>query len=95
MRMSSYSKGRDAEYEVETILMRQGYDVVRSAGSKGPVDLVALSRTTVKLIQVKYNCAATPVDKEALCFFKGPTGHTEREIWTRRKGQKDWTVEAL
>lgn len=42
--MSRYDAGRDLEYRVRDMLTAAGYLVVRSAGSKGIVDLVALPR---------------------------------------------------
>jgi len=93
--MTSYEIGRRAEWEVAAQLERAGYDVVRSRGSKGPVDIIACNKTHIRLIQVKYNCEASPAEIEALCYFKGPAGHTEREIWTRARGVRGWTIRSL
>lgn len=41
---TQYDRGRVLEYRVKTLLEGHNYLVVRSAGSKGPVDLVALPR---------------------------------------------------
>ena len=54
--MSTYEKGRRAEHYVKRLLQMMGARlVVRSAGSKGPIDLVALfpDEGEVWLIQVK------------------------------------------
>lgn len=40
----SYAAGRALEYRVRDLLIASGYLVVRSAGSKGVIDLVALPR---------------------------------------------------
>lgn len=40
--MTRYDAGRRLEYKARDVLTEAGYFVVRSAGSKGPVDLVAL-----------------------------------------------------
>lgn len=40
--MTKYSRGRSFEYQVARYLESLGYVVVRSAGSKGPADLVAV-----------------------------------------------------
>jgi hypothetical protein len=43
---------------------------VRSAGSKGAVDLVAISASDVLLIQVKHGSrGASPAEREALCLL--------------------------
>ena len=39
--MSHYRAGRDKEYKVRDHLVDNGYEVIRAAGSKGKVDLVA------------------------------------------------------
>lgn len=39
--MSRYAAGRRLEWKARKALEAQGYFVIRSAGSKGPVDLVA------------------------------------------------------
>lgn len=40
--MTRYRRGRDFEYRVRDELLARGYYVIRAAGSKGAVDLVAL-----------------------------------------------------
>jgi len=52
--MRSYVKGRRFENYVKEKLERKGYLVVRSAGSKGLFDLVALRRGEILLIQCKW-----------------------------------------
>lgn len=57
--MSKYSAGRETEWEVRDHLLEHGYNdlrfriVVRSAGSKGEADLVAMSRSGDVLVSVK------------------------------------------
>lgn len=52
--MTNYTRGAAYEYEVKRELEQQGCFVVRSAGSHGPVDLVALTPDgKVVLIQCK------------------------------------------
>lgn len=45
--MTRYDLGREAEYLVRSELVKHGYHVVRSAGSKGAVDLVATWRKAI------------------------------------------------
>ena len=52
----SYRKGRNYEHYVERILRKMGFTcVIRSAGSKGPVDLIAINPDKLQIwfIQVK------------------------------------------
>lgn len=51
--MTQYSRGADFERKVKKLWEAEGYFVVRSAGSKGPVDLVAFGATRPVLIQCK------------------------------------------
>jgi len=48
-----YITGVKAEYRCRDELLSQGYFVMRSAGSRGIFDLIAVSADHVKLIQVK------------------------------------------
>ena len=85
--MSAYAAGRRLEYRARDELIAQGYTVVRSAGSKGPIDLVAIGRT-VRLIQVK---ARSPrrADRLKLAAVSTPRG-VQREIWQWQAGT--WRV---
>ena len=51
----NYQKGRAKEYRLKRKLENQGYIVLRTAGSHGFADLVAISQNKheIKLIQVK------------------------------------------
>jgi len=51
--MSAYGRGREAEYRVRDRLRDDGYFVVKSGGSKTPVDLVAIKPGQVLFVQVK------------------------------------------
>lgn len=51
-----YQKGRSYEYYIKYNLERAGFYVIRSAGSHGPFDLIALDKNgNVYGIQVKKN----------------------------------------
>jgi len=49
----SYTKGRRIELLAKKKLEAEGYLVIRSAASKGPIDLVAINSVKTRLIQVK------------------------------------------
>lgn len=53
--MTNYAAGRRAEWRARDYLEARGYYVIRSAGSKGLIDLVAFKRSRpILVIQVKY-----------------------------------------
>lgn len=67
--MSHYRKGTDFERVVKYYLEGEGYFVVRSAGSHGPVDLVAMKADTpTMLVQCKTG-APTGAEIVALELF--------------------------
>lgn len=53
MHAHRYAKGRHFEYRVRDFLKGKGYFILRSPRSRGPVDLVALKKGMVLLIQCK------------------------------------------
>jgi len=50
---TGYARGRGLEYHAIARLLRDGYFVVRSAGSKRAADIVALKPGQVLLVQAK------------------------------------------
>src|SRR4051812_22245449 len=59
--MSNYTNGSQFERRIAVMLMGYGFEVVRSAGSHGPADLVALKRGLVVLVQCKGGQAGMPL----------------------------------
>ena len=85
--MSAYVAGRRLEYRARDELIAQGYTVVRSAGSKGPIDLVAIGPAEgrhVRLIQIKSGPPRTS-DRQRLRAVLAPRG-VRREIWQWQAG---------
>ena len=62
----NYVNGRAFEYRVKCDLGRKGYYVIRSAGSHGKVDLVALGRYGALLVQCKRQGAISKSEREEL-----------------------------
>jgi len=54
MTMKRYRKGADKERRLKKKLEKEGFWVVRAAGSKGIADLVAIKNSRAYLIQVKH-----------------------------------------
>ena len=61
-----YVKGANFERQVKKDLEAAGYFVVRSAGSKGKIDLVAMRTNDVRLIQCKTNGVISKTDRRHL-----------------------------
>lgn len=61
--MSNVSRGRVLEWKARDLFIQAGYYVIRSAGSKGLADLIALAPGKVVLIQCKRGSARqSPVE---------------------------------
>ena len=61
-----YVKGANFERQVKKDLESSGYFVIRSAGSKGKIDLVAFKSNDVRLIQCKTNGVISKSDRQIL-----------------------------
>lgn len=67
----AYRKGADFERELKRRMEAEGWFVVRSAGSKTPVDIVAIRGVEIKLIQCKNTGRGLPkVEREKLLNLK-------------------------
>lgn len=61
-----YPAGKRFEYRARDVLRKRGYWVLRSPGSRGPVDLVAIKKGEVLLVQCKLNGQISNRDKDIL-----------------------------
>ena len=91
--VTRYSAGRRLEYLARDELRRRGYVVIRAAGSKGPVDLVAIGADVVLAIQVKAEGQSIAAALRALAALPCPA-NVRREVWTW-KGRKGWNATAV
>ena len=67
MARTNYQRGRDAEYRCKRLLEELGVNLVfRSAGSRGPADLIAINpvKREIMLIQVKAAKATRSVKQQ-------------------------------
>lgn len=62
--VNQYARGARVENIIADELRERGYDIIRSAGSKGGADLVALHDLEIALIQVKVGASALPKPAE-------------------------------
>lgn len=97
--MGRYSKGAKFEREVIKFLEKKGMYCIRSAGSKGIVDVIALKRycntTFVYLIQCKYgNATMSKQDKKKLVDLANEFEFIPIYVY-RKKHEKKYTLENL
>ena len=90
--MTSYAKGVRTERLARRQLEATGNLVIRSAGSKGPFDLVALGSNGVRFIQVRDDDVSNP----AKDIMREEHAHLPRlpgvsyELWERRNRTWVW-----
>jgi Holliday junction resolvase len=91
--MANYGKGLRWEYAVRDFYKQQGAQVIRSAGSKGKVDLLAWAidskgEAIVDLIQCKKEKRKNSYKDDIAELSKVPIGNGwQRLMWV--KGKKD------
>ena len=78
--MTPYQRGARLEYRARIVLRQRGYVVVRSAGSHGPADLVALNAREILLVQVKHAGQPLRLALNALANLPTPP-HTRKQVW--------------
>ena len=88
-----YERGRSAEYSTIEELRHQGFSAQRTAGSKGPFDIIAWDADAVLLIQVKriatWLHTPTALARAADAWADRPIPHipnVTRQVWIRCKG---------
>jgi Holliday junction resolvase len=77
----SKRKGSRNEHKAMRILEDAGYHTTRAAGSLGLFDIVAINRLGIRLIQVKSNRNASPVEREQIALFDKLPSNATKEIW--------------
>lgn len=61
--MSKYSRGADFERTTIHALEAEGYSTIRSAGSKGKIDIAAFKTGEMLFIQCKINGLCSPAER--------------------------------
>lgn len=64
--VTRYDEGRRFEWAVRDEMVRAGFVVIRSAGSKTPVDIVGLKRNLLLFVQCKKTGQLPPAERQAL-----------------------------
>ena len=75
--MTKYDNGRRFEYAVRNALQDAGYWVMRSAGSKSKVDLLALKQDECLLVQCKKHGVLPPSERAELLRLAGLNQHAK------------------
>jgi len=91
MAMTHYARGAAFERRVRKELEDDGWFVVRSAGSRGAVDLIALRERgnvlRVQLISCKLNGYVPPTERKQLLELKQRLPHAEVVVATEQNGK--------
>lgn len=97
VRINNMSMGTGMYFERKSkkILENNGFNVMKSGGSKGIFDLIASNTTTVKFIQVKAGKSyPSKQEKERLSSAKVPFGCT-KELWRWIKFDSEPSIEII
>jgi Holliday junction resolvase len=89
--MTNYDRGRKLEYAARDELIKQGYIVIRSGGSRGPFDLCAISPTDVVLVQVKASRSRRKAAVDQLEKIQVPE-NVRKEVWVKVPYRNKWDV---
>jgi hypothetical protein len=77
------------------ILEAAGYHVTRAAGSLGMFDVVAINSQGMRLIQVKTNRDASPVERETIALFDGLPQNATKEVWIFRDYAREPLIKTI
>lgn len=80
-------KGYRNERKTVKVLETAGFLVTKSGGSLGLFDLIAVGSRIIRLIQVKSNRNASPVEREQIRDLRVPPNCT-KEVWVWRDYQR-------
>jgi Holliday junction resolvase len=83
-----YRAGYDLERATRILLEANGYLAIRSSGSKGVADLVALKKGEVLLVQCKTSGRLGPGDRAALHAAAERTGATALAVRWAKNGHQ-------
>ncbi|WP_370665372.1 restriction endonuclease [Streptomyces sp. IBSBF 2507] len=89
---SNYARGRDLEHRVRTHLREEGYEVLRTAGSKSKVDLVAIKTGQILFVQCKRSGALPPAEWNALWDLAQMVGAVPVLAEQLTRGRKYWRL---
>jgi Holliday junction resolvase len=89
---SNYEKGRALEHRVRAHLREEGYEVLRTAGSKSKVDLVAIKTGQILFVQCKRSGALPPAEWNALWDLAAMVGAVPVLAEQLPRGRRYWQL---
>jgi hypothetical protein len=92
---TAVKRGYEVERIIWKILNSQGYYVLRSAGSRGAVDLIAIREDGIKLIQAKGDTATLRNDERRRLIDIRTPRNASLESWRLPRGAKTPEIEVL
>jgi Holliday junction resolvase len=92
---NKYAIGRCFEWRVRDHFKKNGYFVLRSPQSAGPVDLVAIKKGEVLFIQCKTHGYMSRIEKQKLCELAVSVGAKPLLIWRGLAPHYPLTVQNL
>ncbi|MGW5314518.1 restriction endonuclease [Nocardia thailandica] len=69
--MTQYRRGADFERTVKHLLQDHGYECIRSAGSRSPVDVIAFKPGQTVMVQAKRDGRCAPAERAELLRVAG------------------------
>ena len=90
--MTQYNDGRRFEYKVRDALREDGYEVLRSAGSKTKIDLVAMKPGQIIFVQCKLNGLCSPAERSKLRDLAQMVGALPIVAYSHKEGRAAATV---
>ena len=75
------AKGSKNEHKAMRLLEASGYYCTRAGASLGIFDIVAIGKQGVRLVQVKSNRTASPIEREQITLFDNVPPNTTKELW--------------
>lgn len=89
---SNYEKGRALEHRVRAHLREEGFEVLRTAGSKSKVDLVAIKAGQLLFVQCKRSGALPPAEWNALWDLAHQVGAVPVLAEQLTRGRRYWQL---
>jgi Holliday junction resolvase len=93
--VTAYDAGRRREYTTRDHLVANGYEVIRSAGSRSPIDLFAFKPGQLLLVQCKRDGRLGPAEWNALYTLAemlGPTAVPILAVHHKREKLELWRL---
>ena len=81
-----YARGTAFERKVREALREDGYEVMRSAGSKTKIDLVAMKTGQLVFLQCKLNGLCAPAERSRLRDLAGMVGALPVVAYSHKEG---------